>query len=295
MDDNECNVLKARLIPQPREIHFSEGDVFLVQDACKVQIKLAVPDGVAEEATWLFKNHWNAQADIALETEPALASMGNDGYELEIGKRLLRIKAKGITGVRNAFKTLRQLAEVRRGTEKVSGHFLVPCTVRDEPALAFRGMHICIFPETQLWDIEKQVRLAAYHKFNYAIIETWGVFPFESHPEFGWQDRKISRGELKRLISLGKELGITLIPQFNLLGHATASRLMTGKHAVLDANPALQPLFEPDGWSWCLSNPNTRRILGDLVLELHDFYERLPGLPPPGFEGACSRAHNVVP
>ena len=96
MDDNECNVLKARLIPQPREIHFSEGDVFLVQDACKVQIKLAVPDGVAEEATWLFKNHWNAQADIALETEPALASMGNDGYELEIGKRLLRIKAKGI-------------------------------------------------------------------------------------------------------------------------------------------------------------------------------------------------------
>ena len=71
-----------------------------------------------------------------------------------------------MAGLLNAFKTLRQLAEVQRGTEKVTGYFLVQCEINDAPAMEFRGIHLCIFPETPLWDIEKQIRLAAYHKFN---------------------------------------------------------------------------------------------------------------------------------
>jgi len=154
--------------------------------------------------------------------------------------------------------------------------------------MEFRGIHLCIFPETPLWDIEKQIRLAAYHKFNYAVIETWGVFPFETHPEFCWPDCRIDKAELKRLIRLGREIGITLIPALNILGHAPWSRGITGKHAVLDFNPSLQPLFEPEGWSWCISNPNTRRILTDLTMELYEFYDR-----PPFFHIGCDEADPV--
>ena len=286
MDEGERTILKSRLIPIPKEIQFQDGAEYLIQNGCPLRLMLARAEGCQEKAMTLFKAYWNVSPEISLEGLDV--QLAEEGYEVEVTERLLSIKALGLKGLFNAMKTLRQLAEVQRGTERTSGYFLVPCTIQDEPAIAFRGIHICIFPETPLWDIEKQLRLAAYHKFNYAVIESWGVFPFESHPEFGWKGKMLDRSELKRLIRLGRELGITLIPQFNLLGHATASRSVTGKHAILDFDPSLQPLFEPDGWTWCISNPNTRQIITDLVLELYEFFEC-----PPYFHIGCDEADNI--
>ena len=286
MDSHEIKILTERLIPVPQEISFRDGAEYLLQDGCRMILNL---DGTARpvaRAQQLAEDYWKIFPSITVCA--AEKKLGPEAYQLEITETELTITADDEAGMLNAFKTLRQLAEVQRGTKKVSGYFLVQCSIHDKPAMPFRGIHFCIFPETPLWDIEKQLRLAAYHKFNYAVIETWGVFPFESHPEMGWADRKISRLELKRLIRLGRELGITLIPQFNLLGHASASRSITGKHAILDYNPALQPLFEPEGWTWCLTNPETRRILTDLVLELDEFYEH-----PPLFHLGCDVADNI--
>lgn len=286
MDSHEIKILTERLIPVPQEISFRDGAEYLLQDGCRMILNLDGSARPVARAQQLAEDYWKIFPSITVCA--AEKKLGPEAYQLEITETELTITADDEAGMLNAFKTLRQLAEVQRGTKKVSGYFLVQCSIHDKPAMPFRGIHFCIFPETPLWDIEKQLRLAAYHKFNYAVIETWGVFPFESHPEMGWADRKISRLELKRLIRLGRELGITLIPQFNLLGHASASRSITGKHAILDYNPALQPLFEPEGWTWCLSNPETRRILTDLVLELDEFYEH-----PPFFHIGCDEADNI--
>eukprot|EP00831_Metopus_contortus_P052592 TRINITY_DN44150_c0_g1_i1.p2 TRINITY_DN44150_c0_g1~~TRINITY_DN44150_c0_g1_i1.p2 ORF type:complete len:456 (-),score=48.69 TRINITY_DN44150_c0_g1_i1:77-1444(-) len=48
----------------------------------------------------------------------------------------------------------------------------------------------------------------------------------------------------------------------------TGADARSGKHVVLDRHPELQSLFEPDGWTWCLSNPEARRIQTGLVDEL---------------------------
>jgi len=58
---------------------------------------------------------------------------------------------------------------------------------------------------------------------------------------------------------------------FNCWGHASASRVKYGRHVVLDQNPRLAPWFEPDGWTWCLSNPQTRSLLCDVCDELIDW------------------------
>ncbi|MBQ9337194.1 MAG: family 20 glycosylhydrolase [Lentisphaeria bacterium] len=289
MNDAEVKILTDRLIPVPKKIKFEDGAVYPICNRSHVTLTVP-PSGdidYLETAKSLFLAYWQVYPSFAVETV-AGTDLPDEGYRIEVSETELAITAGDYAGLLNAMKTLRQLAEVERGTEKLAGYFLVRCEIEDAPAMPFRGIHLCIFPETPLWDIEKQIRLAAYHKFNYAVIETWGVFPFESHPEFCWADRKIDKKELKRLIRLGWELGITLIPQFNLLGHAAASRSITGKHAVLDFNPALQPLFEPEGWTWCISNPETRRILTDLVLELYEFYCR-----PPFFHIGCDEADNI--
>ncbi len=286
MNADEIRILTDRLIPVPKKIKFKDGPVYQLRKGCSVV--LCAPAAVRKTAAALFKSYWQTVPGITVKESSAARKLSSEAYRIKVTEAELEITAVSTAGLMNAMKTLRQLAEAERGTEKLTGYFLVQCEISDEPAMEFRGIHLCVFPETPLWDIEKQIRLAAYHKYNYAVIETWGVFPFESHPEFCWADRKIDKKELKRLIRLGKELGITLVPQLNLLGHATASRSVTGKHAILDYHPELQPLFEPEGWTWCLSNPETRRILTDLVLELYEFYDR-----PPFFHIGCDEADNI--
>ena len=289
MEEHEEKILAERLIPPPKAARFDDGAEFHLADGCRIVLRVAEFDGVRETAEKLCRQYWNVSAAVAVEAAEDAENRGVDEYLLRVGAEEVVVKARGAVGVRNAFKTLRQLAEAERGGARLNGYFIVPCEIDDAPALEFRGIHLCIFPETPLWDVEKQLRLAAYHKFNYAVIECWGVFPFASHPEMCWRDRKLDRAELKRLIDLGAELGITLIPQLNILGHATCSRVITGKHFVLDLDPSLQPLFEPAGWSWCLSNPETRKLLTDLAEELHDFFGR-----PRFFHIGCDEAYDLA-
>ena len=286
MNTDEIKILTERLIPVPKKIKFKDGSVYQLRNGCSVV--LSGPAATRKTVVTLFKSYWQIVPGITVKESSVSGKLSSEAYRIKVTGTVLEITAASLAGLMNAMKTLRQLAEVDRGTEKLAGYSLVQCEISDEPAMEFRGIHLCVFPETPLWDIEKQIRLAAYHKFNYAVIETWGVFPFESHPEFCWSDRKIDRKELMRLIRLGKELGITLIPELNLLGHGAASRSITGKHAILDYHPELQPLFEPEGWTWCISNPNVRRILTDLVTELYEFYDR-----PPFFHIGCDEADNI--
>jgi len=62
---------------------------------------------------------------------------------------------------------------------------------------------------------------------------------------------------------------------FNHWGHAAGSREICGRHVLLDQNPALEPLFEPDGWTWCLTNPSTLALLKDIRAELMELYGKI--------------------
>ena len=61
--------------------------------------------------------------------------------------------------------------------------------------------------------IERAIRLAALLKFNYAILEPWGMYKSEKHPWWSWPKPTMTKGEIRRLVKIGKDLGITLIPQ----------------------------------------------------------------------------------
>ena len=45
---------------------------------------------------------------------------------------------------------------------------------------------------------------------------------------------------------------------------------------VLDIAPEYEPLFEPGGWNWCITNPETQRVLRELVVELLDNFGNPP-------------------
>ena len=231
-------------------------------------------------AGWFGKAPQVVSAADSSVTEP-------EGYEIAADGGGVRLSAKTLQGIRYAAYTVRQLAIPRRGTLTTEGFILPRLQVKDAPSIARRMLHLCWMPEYGKAEMERRIRLAATLKFNIVILESWGTFRSAKHPWWGWADGEMTPAELKRLVALAKDLGVTLVPQLNVYGHATMCRSISGKHATLDLDPTHAPLFEPrGGWNWCLTNPETKRVQKELIREEWEAFGR-----PPFVHIGCDEAH----
>ena len=267
-------VLKQRLIPQPKRIDFRGGEC-LIAGGVSVEIKTAEDDedfpGMVSD---LFREYWNVKPEIRHAHSVSAENFLEDQYEVRVSRERITLIAHCEAGLALAMKTLRQLAEPIRGTMTTEGHILQPCRIQDWADSEFRSARLKITPETTLAEAEKKIRLAGDWKFRYVIVESMGVFPFKSHPEFGWKDQMKSASFFRTLLDTADDCGVSLIPAFDIFHKASMTDAGTGKHAVLNFRREFAPLFEPDGESWCMSNPCAREIIADLVSELHEFFER---------------------
>ena len=309
MKSEQKNPDAVELAPLPAPVDFESDMDRPVPFDAGATVHLDCPDAAA--APWLaahFADWFGAQAPCVVAeagagqripatggasspSEPSPANGGAsppgepESYTVFADSSGVRIAARSLAGVRWAAYSLRQLAIARRGTLRTEGRLLPTLRISDAPRLALRAVHLCWFPETRPERIERAIRLAALLKFNCAIVEPWGTFRSARHPWFGWPDAPATPEALSRLAAIGRDLGVTLVPQLNVFGHASLSRTSSLKHAALDLRPEYEPLFEPGGWNWCLSNPEARRVLRELVDEMHEACGR-----PPFFHLGCDEA-----
>ena len=297
---NTANPTTIELMPLPVPRAFESDMDRPVPFDATTSVAVDCPD--TEAAPWLarhFAEWFGAQApqvagpgegarprapEMPRPTSAVLPD-GDEAYAVAAGAQGVRIAARSLAGVRWAAYSLRQLAIAKRGTFKTEGRILPTFSLSDAPRLAFRGVHLCWFPEVRPAQIERAIRFAALLKFNYAVIEPWGMYESARHPWWHWPNPTMTKAEIRRLVALGRDLGVTLVPQVNVFGHASAARGCALKHTVLDFHPEYEPLFEPGGWNWCLTNPETQRVLRELVAELHDDFEN-----PPFFHLGCDEA-----
>ena len=279
----EKPVLQPKVCPTPAKAEIAAADYVSLKT-------VAFSCGDAAAADWARRHladWYGPHAPVLIaggETCPTEA----EAYRLTANASGVRISATSLAGARWALQTLRQLAIPARGTEKVTGWIVPVCTVEDRPAMAFRAMHVCWFPETTEWQVERLIRLAGAYKMNTVVLEPWGTFDSKVAPWYAWSGQaKMTKAVLARLRAVAADLGVTLVPQLNVFGHATMSRVVTGKHAALDFHPEYQPLFEPmGGWNWCLTNPATRKLLVALIGELCEAFGN-----PPYFHLGCDEAN----
>lgn len=137
--------------------------------------------------------------------------------------------------------------------------------------IANRFLHICVFPENDLYFIRKLVRLAALCQYTHIVIEFWGMLQYDCMKELAWP-HAFTKAQVRDLIREARELGIEPVPMFNQLGHATGSRNCYGKHVVLEQDPTLQYLFTPDGWAWNIADPEVLDLLKQVRAELYELF-----------------------
>ncbi|MBQ8387928.1 MAG: family 20 glycosylhydrolase [Clostridia bacterium] len=141
------------------------------------------------------------------------------------------------------------------------------CEIKDAPDIQNRMIHYCVFPETELYEIQRFFRVCAALKFSHVVIEFWGMLKYDCLAELVWPCA-FTKDQLRPIIGEARELGLEIIPMFNHWGHASAGRVRHGKHVVLDQNPSLQTYFTEDGWCWDISKTKVRALLREIRHEL---------------------------
>ncbi len=158
--------------------------------------------------------------------------------------------------------------ETENGKEK----FSIPCcTIQDDGTIKTRMIHLCIFPETTLFFVQRFIRTAAFLRYTHIIIEFWGMLQLDCLKALSWKGA-FTKDEFRPLLQEAKALGLQPIPMLNHWGHATASRVIHGKHVVLDQAPELAPLFDITGWNWNLENTKTKALHKQIRRELRELF-----------------------
>jgi hypothetical protein len=192
-------------------------------------------------------------------------------FDLGASCAVVEISEKGIAVVgADAAATVRGFITVLEKIEydRASDSFRIPVGHFSEtPQMAFRGVHLCLFPETSLHFIKKCIRACGIAKYSHIVFEFWGMLKMDCMAELAWPFAH-TKEEIRPLIEEARSLGMEIIPMFNHLGHASANREIYGKHVVLDQNPKLEYLFTMHGWEWNFESAEVCELLARVRAEL---------------------------
>ena len=139
--------------------------------------------------------------------------------------------------------------------------------IRERASIQCRMVHVCVFPETELWELQRFMRFCAALKYTHIVLEFWGTLKYDCLKELSW-DSGFDKAQIRPIISEARALGLEIVPMFNHWGHASASRAMHGKHVVLDQAPSLQTYFSEDGWCWDIGKAKVKSLLRQVRNEL---------------------------
>lgn len=249
------------------------GDYFIIGKSLRAFADVKMNNETVKKLWYAFCCNCSSLEIVAGEsytfrlgnTELPVLSGGLE-YSLSVDEKGAAVVGKDYGGLMRGFMSLIMKIEYNDGLLMIK-----KVNENSDYIIKNRMLHICVFPENDLYFIKKLIRFAGLCQYTHIIIEFWGMLKFDCLKELAWE-HAYEKEQAKELIDECRQLGIEPVPMFNQLGHASASRVDSGKHVVLDRNPRLQMLFTPDGWAWNIRSNEVFSLLKQVRGELYELF-----------------------
>ena len=249
------------LIPLPADVKTGTGK-FTITSATKIILKTGSAEvkktcdfflNLINPSTGLNIGYASASASpIFVELDSLIAHP--EGYRLKVTPKDITVQAKTPAGIFYAFQTLRQLLPpvIESRTVVANRSWTIPeIEINDAPRFSYRGMMLDVvrhfFPVS---DVKRFIDLMALHKFNYLHLhltddQGWRI-EIPAYPRLqtvgAWRRETLvghlndtprrydgvryggyyTQAELKALVQYAADRYITIVPEIEMPGHATA-------------------------------------------------------------------------
>ncbi len=199
----------------------------------------------------------------------------DESYELLISKEGIIIKSVTDLGAMHGLETVYQLLEVN------NGKYVFPLvSIKDSPRFVWRGLMIDVARHfIPVDDIKRNLELMSSVKmnvFHWHLSDDQGFrVQIDSHPELykkGSDGNYYTKTQIKDIVAYASDLGIRVIPEIDVPGHATAILTAMPQLASKDTTYTLErnagifsPVLDP-------TNPETYKVLGDVIGEMSELF-----------------------
>ncbi len=275
-----------KIYPKPYIFHDSD-DEFVFSSSLKIKYNENFP---YKKTLVLLKELWTnftgGKSEISFEKDETLAlhtfSCGGVAtwcetgfeYAVKVVENGFAVCAENWIGLVHAMFSLLQMIQPEKiNNESLDKYHITVCEIYDKPAIKTRVFHYSFYP-VELEKLQETLRMCAFMKYSHVLVEFFTSVVFDAFKEItatgDYEKFTYTKQQLQPYFEEARALGIEFVPMFNHFGHASLFGNENGNHVVLSQHPELEAYYEPDGWCYCLSNPQLKEKLKKIREELID-------------------------
>jgi len=222
---------------------------------------------------------------FVLTTDASKSSLGEEGYEIAIDKRIIYLTAASPAGLFRGIQTIRQIMPVKiESAEMHEGPWVIPTgTITDYPDYSFRGAMLDVSRHFfGVEDVKRFTDMLAYYKMNMLHlhlsddqgwrieIKTWPNLTIHggSTQVGGGKGGFYTQEQYSDIVQYAKERYITVVPEIDMPGHTNAA---LASYAELNCDGKARELYTGTnvGFSTlCTTSEITYKFIDDVIREL---------------------------
>lgn len=288
----KTDLTKTAFIPKPVSVT-ATGDAFVLEGSTVIyvvdetqQTGIYLAQKLNQISGYKFDTQVTEKVPekgIYIAVSEELGDLNDEGYELNIGKKLIKITAKTPAGCFNGVQTLLQVLPLSLLAGDVAE--VATGTIRDFPEYNYRGAMLDV--ARHFFDVEevKQfIDFLATYKMNVLHLhladdQGWRI-EIKSWPKLteiggslevgGGKGGFYSQEQYTELVNYALERNITIIPEIDMPGHTNAA---LASYAELNCNGKATELYtgtEVGFSTLCTSKEITYQFIGDVIRELSE-------------------------
>ncbi len=288
------NVGPLDLMPRPTSATTGAGHVHLAATTRLVADARARP--VAEVLAQVLRRSTSLpfeivegparRGDISLSLQGDAASLGQEGYRLEVGTDRVEARAADLPGLFYATVTLRQLLDARVEAPSAQANVtwrLPRVVIDDAPRFSWRGLSLDVarhfFGKEE---VKRLIDQAAFHKLNRVHLhlsddQGWRI-QIDSWPNLtlrggstqvgGGPGGYYTKADYAELVSYASARFVTIIPEIDMPGHTLAALASYGELNPSGVAPELYTGTKVGISTLMLGAEVTNRFVKDVLGEL---------------------------